>query len=95
VRVRIQNTGSRAGTEVAQLYIHDLTASVTRPVKELKGFARLELAPGEEREVTFAVPTAELGFIGLENKYVVEPGRFKLWIGPDSTSGLEGEFEIV
>jgi len=95
VKVKIMNASSIAGTEVAQLYVRDLTASVTRPVKELKGFARVELAPGEERDVTFEVSATELGFIGLENKYIVEPGRFKLWVGPDSTSGLEGEFELA
>jgi len=95
VCARIKNTSTRAGTEVAQLYIRDLTASVTRPVRELKGFKRLDLKASEEREITFEVPAHELGFIGLENRFVVEPGRFKLWIGTDSTSGLEGEFELI
>jgi beta-glucosidase len=95
VCVRIKNTSMQTGTEVAQLYIRDLTASVTRPVRELKGFTRLGLNPGEEQVVTFEVPAHELGFIGLENKYIVEPGCFRLWVGPDSTTGLEGEFELI
>ena len=95
VEARIRNTGSFAGTEVVQLYVRDLTASVTRPVKELKGFARVALMPGEEKVVKFEVPAAELGFYGIDNRYTIEPGKFKLWVGPDSTSGLEGEFELI
>jgi len=95
VCARIKNTSTRAGTEVAQLYIRDLTASVTRPVRELKGFKRLDLKASEEKEIIFEIPAHELGFIGLENRFVVEPGRFKLWIGTDSTSGLEGVFELI
>ncbi len=95
VEAKIRNASSIAGTEVVQLYVRDLTASVTRPVKELKGFARVALMPGEEKEVKFEVPAAELGFYGIDNRYTSEPGKFKLWVGPDSTSGLEGEFEVI
>jgi beta-glucosidase len=70
-----------------------VVCSVTRPVRELKGFKRVALAAGEEREVVFEVPAQELGCHGLDMRYSVEPGRFKVWIGPDSTRGLEGEFE--
>jgi beta-glucosidase len=91
----VKNTGARAGEEVVQLYMRDLVSSVTPPVKELKGFQRIALAAGEEREVTFAVPVGELGRHGLDMYYSVEPGRFRVWIGPDSTTGLEGEFEVV
>jgi beta-glucosidase len=89
----IQNTGDRAGEEIVQLYVRDVVCSVTRPVRELKGFKRVALAAGEEREVVFEVPAQELGCHGLDMRYSVEPGRFKVWIGPDSTRGLEGEFE--
>lgn len=92
--VTVQNSGSRAGTEIVQLYTRDLVGSVTRPVKELKGFQRVWLEPGEEKQVCFEVPVAQLGFHGQDLKYRVEPGRFKLWVGPDSTRGLEAEFEI-
>jgi beta-glucosidase len=91
----IKNTGERAGAEIVQLYVRDLVASVTRPVKELKGFMRITLQPAEARRVRFEVPVRELGFIGLDMHYVVEPGAFKVWIGPDSSQGLEGDFTLT
>jgi beta-glucosidase len=94
VSALIENTGTRAGAEVAQLYVRDLISSVTRPVKELKGFQRIVLEPGQARSVRFEVLAHELGFWGPDMRYTVEPGTFKLWVGPDSTSGLEGDFEI-
>jgi beta-glucosidase len=90
----IKNIGERAGTEVVQLYVRDLVGSVTRPVKELKGFQRRTLQPGEEQTVRFAVPVRDLGFTGLDTRYAVEPGAFKVWVGPNSTEGLEGAFEV-
>lgn len=90
----IENTGRREGTEIVQLYVRDQVASVTRPVRELKAFERLALGPGEQRTVRFEVPVRELGFFGPEMRYVVEPGRFNVWVSPDSTGGLEGEFEV-
>jgi beta-glucosidase len=90
----VENTGERVGTEVVQLYVRDLVGSVTRPVKELKGFQRVTLQPGEARTVRFEVPTRELGFIGPDMQHVVEPGAFKLWVGRDASEGLEGEFEV-
>jgi beta-glucosidase len=95
VSASLKNTGTRAGAEIAQLYIRDLVGSVTRPVRELKGFQRVELHPGEESRLTFAVPTSELGFTGPDMRSIVEPGFFKVWIGPDSTQGLEGDFELI
>lgn len=91
----VQNISHRAGVEVAQLYVRDLTGSVTRPVKELKGFHRVELGPGESRTVDFQVPVQSLGFHRLDLTFGVEPGEYRVWIGPDSTQGLEGEFEVV
>jgi beta-glucosidase len=90
----IANTGTRTGVEVVQLYVRDLVASVTRPVRELKGFERVTLEPGESRRVRFELPRHDLGFIGLDNKYVVEAGDFVVWIGPDATRGLEGRFHL-
>jgi beta-glucosidase len=90
----IKNTGERAGAEIVQLYVRDLVASVTRPVKELKGFQRIELQVGEEQRVRFEVPVRDLGFVGLDMRYMVEPGAFQVWIGPDSTQGLQGDFEV-
>ena len=94
VSARIQNSGERPGTEVVQLYVRDLVGSVTRPVKELKGFQRVTLQSGEAQVVRFEVPAQTLGFHGLDNRYTVEAGAFKVWIGPDSVSGLEADFEI-
>ncbi len=93
--VLLKNAGAVAGTEVVQLYVRDLVGSLTRPVRELKGFQRVTLQPGMECRVSFEVPAAELGFHGLDMQYTVEPGAFKLWIGPYSASGLEGDFTLA
>jgi beta-glucosidase len=90
----VENTGGRAGVEVVQLYVRDLVGSVTRPVKQLKGFQRVELEPGRSATVRFTIPAAELGFHGLDLRYVVEPGAFAVWVGPDSASGLAGQFTV-
>jgi beta-glucosidase len=90
----VTNSGPLAGTEVVQLYVRDLAGQVTRPVKELKGFQRVSLEPGETRRVTFALPAAELSFAGLNERPVLEPGRYHVWIGPSSAEGLQGEFEL-
>jgi beta-glucosidase len=94
VSVDVQNTGSREGTEVVQLYIRDLVGSVTRPVKELKGFERVSLNSGEKRTVTFTLKPEHLGFYNAQNKFVVEPGDFKVWVGQSSADGLEGSFTV-
>lgn len=94
ISVKVKNTGQYKGTEVVQLYISDLAGSVTRPVKELKGFERIELAPSEEKEVTFALPLHSLAFWNIDMKKVVEPGKFKIMVGTDSESGLETFFEV-
>lgn len=95
VSAAIKNTGNRAGVEIAQLYVRDLTGSVTRPMKELKGFQRIALEPGQERIVHFDIAASEFGFHGLDMSYVVEPGEFVVWIGPNSISGVEGKFEVI
>jgi beta-glucosidase len=91
----IKNVGEKLGEEIVQFYVRDLIGSVTRPVKELKGFQRIALKSGEEKEVLFRVSALELGCYGSNMQYSVEPGSYKLWIGPDSTCGLEGEFDVV
>jgi beta-glucosidase len=88
----VTNTGSRTGTSVAQLYVRDRVASVTRPVRELKAFLRLSLTPGEHRVVRFEVPVDQLGFTGIDLRYTVEAGEFDLWISPDSASGPVARF---
>jgi beta-glucosidase len=90
----VTNTGERAGDEIIQLYVRDLVGEVTRPVKELKGFQKISLDPGESKRVTFEIPVQELGFHGLDLAYKVEPGDFHLWLGPDSSQGLEGTFTM-
>ena len=94
VSADVQNTGSRDGTEVVQLYIRDLVGSLTRPVKELKGFERVALRAGEKRTVTFTLKPEHLGFYNANKKFVVEPGDFKVWVGQNSISGLEGDFTV-
>jgi beta-glucosidase len=94
VNAVVTNTGERAGDEIVQLYVCDLVGSVTRPVKELKGFQRLTLEPGEQKAVRFEIPVDRLGFHGLAMDYIVEPGVFKVWVGPNAAEGLEGEFAV-
>ena len=95
VSVEVENIGRRVGDEVVQLYIRDVVGSRTRPVKELKGFERITLKPGERRRVDFTLTAAHLGFYNRDMKFVVEPGAFKVWVGADSASGLESSFEVV
>lgn len=83
----ITNTGTRRGTETAQLYITDDYALMPRPVRELKGFRRLTLDPGQTRTVSFTVGRAELEYYGAGGKPVVEPGTFTLQAGPSSAEG--------
>lgn len=94
VSATIKNTGSRTATEIVQLYVRDLVGSLTRPVRELKGFERVELGAGEERRVTFELPASELAFYNHRIEKVIEPGMFKVWIGPNAAEGLEGSFEV-
>jgi beta-glucosidase len=93
--VDVENTGKRAGDEVVQLYIRDVAASVTRPVRELKGFERVTLKPGERRRVSFTLTPEHLGFWNREMRFAVEPGAFKVFVGNSSTGGLEAGFEVI
>jgi beta-glucosidase len=95
VSVKVTNAGDMEADEVVQLYIRDLTASLTRPVKELKAFERIRLKPKETRTVFFDLSCKVLGFHNSAMKYVVEPGKFNLWIGGDSQADLMAEFEII
>ena len=94
VSATVANTGGREATEVVQLYVRDLVGSLTRPVRELKGFERVTLGPGEARRVSFRLHTDDLAFHDRESRRVTEPGAFRVWIGPDAASGLEGGFEV-
>ena len=84
VRVDVTNTGPRAGDEVVQMYIRDKVSSVTRPVKELKGFQRITLAPGETRTVSLEITPEHLAFYDIDMKHVVEPGEFEIMVGNSS-----------
>lgn len=94
VSVEVENIGKRAGDEVVQLYLRDVAASETRPVKELKGFQRITLRAGEKRHVEFLLTTAQLGFWRRDNRFVVEPGTFEVFVGTNSVSGLEAQFIV-
>lgn len=95
VTFTLTNTGRYAATEVAQLYVRDLVGSSARPVKELKGFRRISLAPGESGEYTFELPVQDLAFYGLDMTRKVEPGDFHLWVAGDSMSGEPVAFSVV
>jgi beta-glucosidase len=92
----VSNTGDRAGEEVAQLYVCDRFASVTRPVKELKGFKRLSCEPGETRRVTFSLDLRQLAFYDRDMVSVVEPGEIAIWVGSSSEDlRLEGSVAVT
>jgi beta-glucosidase len=92
VTVTVTNTGKYAGEEVAQMYIQDKVASIARPVKELKGFSKFSLNPGESRKVEFVLTDKELGFFTGEGEFIVEPGEFNVMVGGSSEAGLKGMF---
>lgn len=95
VSVDLENVGPHAGDEVVQLYIRDVAASMTRPVKELKGFQRVMLKPGEKRSVEFALTAEHLGFWNRQMRFTVEPGEFKVMVGPNSQDLLEASFQVT
>lgn len=96
IAVDVTNAGAVAGDEVVQLYTHTLHASVTRPVKELRGFMRLTLQPGETRTVTFELAVNQLAYYGRDMRLVVEPGPVDIMIGASSDDiRLSGRIEIT
>jgi beta-glucosidase len=94
VSVEVTNAGNYDGREVVQLYIHDETASLARPLKELKGFELIDLKIGETKTVTFTLTDKELGFFDNNGNYLVEAGTFKILVGGNSDKGLESHFEL-
>lgn len=95
IRLRIKNSGKRAGTEVVQLYAQDPAASVTRPVQQLVGFARVSLAPGQSAQLQFTLPVNQLAFLDSRMRWVVEPGEIRLMLGSSSADvRLRGAFQI-
>ncbi|MFZ5958425.1 beta-glucosidase BglX [Pseudomonas knackmussii] len=94
-RVTVKNTGKRAGETVVQLYLRDLVASISRPVKELKGFRKVMLQPGESKVVEFPIREQDLRFYDGSLRYASEPGDFKVMIGLDSDDVKEGQFTLL
>lgn len=95
VQVDVTNTGDRTGTDVVQLYVQDPVASVTRPVKELRDVARIDLAPGETQTVRFSLTTDDLAFFGPGMKRIVEPGRFHVYVGTSSAEVQQASFRLT
>jgi beta-glucosidase len=95
VTADLQNIGTRGGTEVVQFYVHDRVAPTSRPVRELKGFSRVTLAPGEHKTVAFSVNANELGSYDPSMHWIVPAGSYDLWIAPNAKEGLSGEFQIT
>jgi beta-glucosidase len=93
--VDVTNTGNRTGDEVVQLYIHDPVASISQPVRRLRGFERVTLKPGETRKVTFTLDSSDFGFYDNNGKFVVEPGRIDVFAGDSSAADLTTSFTVT
>ena len=94
VEVTVKNTGTRAGDEVVQIYVSDLAASVTRPVKQLRAFERVTLEPGASKTLAFTLGPQDLGLYDARMRWVVEPGRFQVTAGTSSEGGLTASFAV-
>ena len=94
VHAEVTNAGACAAEEIVQLYVRDLVGSVTRPVKELKGFKKVFLQPGETQTVVFTLHTDDLSFYGRNMQLNTEPGSFQVWIGGSSEAELGTGFEV-
>ena len=95
IRAVVSNTGDVEADEVVQLYVRDLVGDVTRPVKELKGFQRIRLQPGESRTISFTLTPPDLAFYGQDMELMTEPGEFHVWVGGSSDAGLQASFTLV
>jgi beta-glucosidase len=96
VEFTLKNTGKYEGSEVAQLYIKDIIASVSQPVISLKGFQKISLKPGESKKVSFTITPQELKILNAQNKWVVEPGDFRIMIGTSSKDlRLKGNITVI
>jgi beta-glucosidase len=94
VSVEVKNTGKRAAHEIVQMYIRDVVGSISRPVKELKGFQKIYLEPGQSKKVTFAIHTDLLKFYNSKLKHVAEDGLFEVMTGPNSSQTKSVSFEL-
>ncbi|MDQ1701043.1 MAG: beta-glucosidase, partial [Frankiaceae bacterium] len=92
--VRVTNTGTRAGDDVVQLYIHDPVASLSQPVRRLRGFQRVTLQPGQSRNVTFRLDRSDVGFYDNSGHFLVEPGRIDVYAGDSSKATLTTSFQV-
>ena len=95
VSAEVENTGIRAATEVVQFYVHDQVAPSSRPVRELKGFSRVTLGPGEHKTVEFTVAANDLGSYDPEMEWVVPVSTYDAWVAPDAVSGVHGTFQVT
>ena len=95
VTVDVTNTGNYDGKETVQLYIRDLVGSVTRPVRELKGFQKITLKKGEKQTVTFDISVEDLKFYNSDLQFVAEPGQFDVFVGGSSTADKKVSFELT
>jgi beta-glucosidase len=94
VSIEVTNKGKRDGREVVQLYIHDVVGSITRPVKELKGFQKVALKAGETKKINFTIRNADLSFYNYDLSFGSEPGKFELLIGPNSRDVKKVDLEL-
>jgi beta-glucosidase len=95
IQAEIANTGTRDADEVVQLYTRQLAGSLTRPVRELRAFRRVHLKAGEKQKVEFTLTTSDLAYYLPGGTLTTEPGRFQVWVAPDSASGEMAEFQVV
>jgi beta-glucosidase len=95
VQADIENTGRLAGAEVVQLYVHDPVAPTSRPVRELKGFQRVTLMPGEKKTINFSVNSHDLGSYDTQLRWVIPSGTYDVWIAPNSADGVKGSFQVL
>ena len=91
----MSNTGNYDGKEVVQLYIRDLVGSVTRPLKELKGFQKITIKKGEKQTVTFRISQEDLKFYNSDLQFIAEPGEFEVFVGGDSDTQLNEKFLLI
>ncbi|MHB1273707.1 MAG: fibronectin type III-like domain-contianing protein [Rhodanobacter sp.] len=91
----VKNTGKREGTEVAQLYVRNLGASVEQPVRSLQGFTRVTLKPGESKQVRFQLGFPELSFYNVRSQQVVEPTHYTVWVGGSSLATERADFVVT
>ena len=95
VTVDVTNTGNYDGKEVVQLYIRDLVGSVTRPLKELKGFQKVAIKKGEKQTVTFEISVEELKFYNSDLQFIAEPGTFQVFVGTNSNTDMKVSFDLI